>query len=72
LIGYKDGHTKSFILLLNNFNAPNVFDGDQQRIELTSSKIDWQTEGITYWKDDIIYFSCETTPDVPATIIWSE
>jgi hypothetical protein len=68
LIGYKSGHTNSFMLFLSNFTAPNFFSGNQQRIELTKAKIDWQTEGITYWKDDIIYFSCETTSDVPATI----
>jgi hypothetical protein len=68
LIGYKNGHTKSFILLLSNFNGPNIFEGDQQRIELTNSKIDWQTEGITFGANDIIYFSCETTSDVPATL----
>jgi hypothetical protein len=68
LIGYRSGHTNSFILLLSNFTAPDFFNGNQQRIELTKSKIDWQTEGITYWNDDIIYFSCETTSDVLATI----
>jgi hypothetical protein len=68
LIGYESGHYNSFMILLSNFNAPNVFNGNQQRIGLTSTKIDWQTEGITFGNNDVIYFSCETTSDVPATL----
>lgn len=67
LIGYHKGHLYPFILLFTNFTGDDFFSGDHQRIELAKKEWDWQLEGITYSNNNIVYFTCEETKQVPAT-----
>lgn len=67
LIGYRKGHTSPFIILFNNFRGNDFFSGKHKRLELTDKRWDWQLEGITYNRDDMVYFSCEKTNEVKAT-----
>ena len=68
LIGYHKGHTYPFIYLFSNFQGNNFFSGENQKIELADKKWDWQLEGITYTSKNLVYFSCEGTDEVPATL----
>lgn len=68
LIGYHKGHTYPFIYLFNNFQGNNFFSGKHQKIELADKKWDWQLEGITYGNNNNLYFSCEETKEVTATL----
>jgi hypothetical protein len=68
LIGYHKGHTFPFIYLFNNFEGNNFFSGEYKKIELADKKWDWQLEGITYGTDNLVYFSCEGTKEVAATL----
>ncbi len=67
LIGYHKGHKFPFIILFNDFRDNNFFTGSYQRINLADKPWDWQLEGITYGNNNILYFSCEGTKQVPAT-----
>ncbi|WP_207492069.1 hypothetical protein [Aridibaculum aurantiacum] len=68
LTGYHSGHTFPFILILKNFSGDTFFSGEKERIELADKKIDWQVESIAYTRDNMIYFACEKTKDVEATL----
>ncbi len=68
LCGYHKGHKYPFILLLKNFTGNNFIGGKQERIVLTNKPWDWQIEGITYTDDGKVYFSCERTKEVDATL----
>ena len=68
LIGYDKGHKNPFILFFRNFKGNNFFFGSMERVELSHKKTDWQVEGVTYSGNDMVYFSCEETKDVPATL----
>jgi hypothetical protein len=68
LIGYHKGHTYPFIYLFSGFKGNDFFSGEHQKIELANKKWDWQLEGITYNNKDVVYFSCEGTDEVPATL----
>jgi hypothetical protein len=67
LIGYHKGHQYPFIYLFNDFQGDDFFSGNHKKINLTDGKWDWQLEGITYSADNVVYFSCEGTNQVPAT-----
>ena len=67
LTGYRKGHSYPFILLFNNFEGNNFFSGDFEKINLADKKWDWQLEAITYGENKV-YFSCEGTDQVPATL----
>jgi hypothetical protein len=66
LIGYHKGHTYPFMLLFKNFKGDDFLSGEHSRIELADKEWDWQLEGISL-TNDMVYFSCEGTPEVPAT-----
>jgi hypothetical protein len=68
LTGYEKGHTSPFIIFFKNFKSNNFFSGTAERIELGNKKTGWQIEGVTYKGDNMVYFSCEETKDVPATL----
>ena len=68
LCGYNKGHKFPFILLFKNFSGNNFFGGQMERIELADKPWDWQIEGITYGKDNKVYFSCEETKEVKSTL----
>ncbi len=68
LTGYEKGHEHPFVLLLKNFSGDNFFSGNVERIELTKKKKEWQIEGITFKNNKVVYFSCEETKNVPATL----
>lgn len=68
LTGYEKGHTSPFIIFLKNFKGNNFFSGTAERIKLGNKKTDWQVEAVTYKGDNMVYFSCEGTKDVPATL----
>lgn len=67
LIGYHKGHRYPFIILFTDFIGNDFFAGDHKKIKLADQPWDWQLEGITYSNDNIVYFSCEGTKEVPAT-----
>jgi hypothetical protein len=60
LIGYQNNHAASFLWYLNDFTNDQFFNGNKRRIEIGNAS-DWQTEGICYKGDSMIYISCETT-----------
>jgi hypothetical protein len=66
LIGYHKGHTYPFMLFFKNFKGDDFLSGEPTRIELADKEWDWQLEGISL-TNDMVYFSCEGTPEVPAT-----
>jgi hypothetical protein len=66
LIGYRKGHTYPFMIFFKNFQGDDFLSGEHNRIELADKEWDWQLEGITL-TNDMAYFSCEGTPEVPAT-----
>ncbi len=68
LIGYDKGHENPFMLFFSNFKGNDFFSGKAERVELKNKKEEWQVEGITFKSDDEIYFSCEKTKDVDATL----
>ncbi len=68
LCGYNKGHKFPFILLFKNFTGNNFFSGQMERIELADKPWDWQIEGITFSKDNKVYFSCEETKEVKSTL----
>jgi len=61
LLGYQSNHSNSFIYYLNDFKSDSFFSGNKRRVLLTGGPTDWQTEGICYKGDSMIYISCETT-----------
>lgn len=67
LIGYHKGHKYPFILFFTGFSGDDFLSGKHKRIDLADKEWDWQLEGITYGADDMLYFSCEGTKEVPAT-----
>lgn len=60
LLGYQTNHSNSFIYYLNDFQGDSFFSGNKRRILLTGGPVDWQTEGICYKDDSMIYLSCES------------
>ncbi len=68
LCGYNKGHKFPFVLLFKNFTGNNFFAGQMERIELADKPWDWQVEGITFSKDNKVYFSCEETKEVKSTL----
>ncbi|MCW3079268.1 hypothetical protein [Segetibacter sp.] len=68
LLGYRKGHTFPFIYLFNDFRGENFFSGKHQKIELADKNWDWQLEGIAYGNNNNLYFSCEETKEVTATL----
>jgi hypothetical protein len=64
LIGYRNGHTYPFIILINDFKGEDFFSGKVSRYELDDTKRDWQVESISYLNDDTFIFACEGTKDV--------
>lgn len=67
LIGYHKGHRFPFIILFNKFSGNDFFSGSHKKINLADEPWDWQLEGITYGSNNMLYFSCEGTKQVPAT-----
>lgn len=67
LIGYHKGHRFPFIILFDKFSGNDFFSGSHKKINLADMPYDWQLEGITYGNDNMLYFSCEGTKQVPAT-----
>ncbi|MGI8634332.1 MAG: hypothetical protein ACR2KZ_02910, partial [Segetibacter sp.] len=67
LIGYHKGHRYPFIYLFKDFIGNDFFSGNHKKIDLADQPWDWQLEGITYSNQNIVYFSCEGTKEVPAT-----
>ena len=68
LIGYENGHEKPFVWLLNSFAGTDFFSGKSTQYQLANRKVDWQTEGITFYNDNTLVFSCEETKDFPASL----
>lgn len=68
LIGYTKGHKFPFILLFSGFQGNNFFKGKMERIELADKGWDWQLESFSYNTDDRVYFACEGTKQVKATL----
>lgn len=68
MTGYHKGHKFPFIILFNNFHGNDFFSGDHKKINLADKSWDWQIEGITYGDNEIIYFACEGTKQVAATL----
>lgn len=68
LLGYLSNHTGSFILLLDDFSDNNFFSGTIKRVPIIDHNVDWQTEGISYFNDNRIFISCESTNAVPVTL----
>jgi hypothetical protein len=66
LIGYHKGHNYPFMIFFRNFKGDDFLSGEHNRIELADKEWDWQLEGISL-TNDMVYFSCEGTPEVPAT-----
>lgn len=66
--GYNKGHKYPFILLFKNFQGCNFFSGKTERIELADKPWDWQMEGISYDNAGNLYFACEKTKEVKATL----
>jgi hypothetical protein len=67
LIGYHKGHLYPFIFLFTDFIGNDFFSGNHKKINLADQSWDWQLEGITYSNQNIVYFACEATKEVPAT-----
>jgi len=67
LIGYHKGHRFPFILLFTSFTGNNFFSGDHEKINLANKPWNWQLEGISYDKNNMLYFTCEGTKEVSAT-----
>ena len=73
LVGYETGHRQPFIWLLSNFSGNNFFSGQATLYPITKDKnLDWQTEGITFYKNNTLALSCEGTKDVPASLYFIE
>ncbi len=68
LCGYNRGHKYPFIILLKNFTGNNFLSGKTERIELADKEWEWQIESITYTSDNKLYFACEETKEVEATL----
>ncbi len=68
IIGYHKNHLYPFIMLLANFDGKTFGKGKMERIELADKKWDWQLESIAIDSADMIYFACEETKEVTATI----
>ncbi len=68
LTGYQKGHDEPFILFIKNFTGNDFFSGKLERVQLGKKNKEWQVEGITYKGDSQVYFACEATKDVPATL----
>jgi hypothetical protein len=62
LLGYSRNKTGSFLLLFNDFSGDLFFSGNKRRIEFDNNK-EWQTEGITFQSDSVLYVSCEKGGD---------
>lgn len=67
LVGYKSGHTYSFLWYLSEFTGDMFFSGNKRRIEIGSSS-EWQTEGVAWLSDNRLFISCEDTGPPPASL----
>lgn len=67
LIGYHKNHQYPFIFLFKDFQGNDFFTGNQEHLELADKPWDWQLESISFKDDDMVYFACEGTKEVPAT-----
>lgn len=68
LLGYQDDHQFPFIWKFTGFKGTDFFSGDAVSQLLSSSPLDWQTEGMIFINEDEILISCETTDDVNAAL----
>jgi hypothetical protein len=66
-----NGSKNSFIWLLSDFKNANFFSGNKHRLELGNTSTPWQTEGVTFCKENgsqRIFISCETKSNLSAGI----
>jgi hypothetical protein len=68
LIGYMNTKNNSFLWILDNFQNDQFFSGNKKRIEIGNSRTNWKTEGIAYEKNNRLFISCESSPDVRGSL----
>ncbi|MEX0719207.1 MAG: hypothetical protein WD059_00980 [Balneolaceae bacterium] len=68
LLGYQDDHQFPFLWKFLDFSGNNFFSGNSSSVKISTSPLDWQTEGMTFKDENEIFISCETTGDVKASL----
>lgn len=68
LIGYGGSKLNSFIYRLTNFSETQFFAGQKEKIIVGNNFTQWQTEGICFFDSSHLFISCESTPDVSASL----
>lgn len=68
LIGYLGSKLNSFLWLLSDFHGNFFFSSNKRRIEIGNNVTPWQTEGIAFADTNRLFISCETTPEIPASL----
>jgi hypothetical protein len=71
LIGYKPGHSSSFLWLFSDFKGISFFSGNKRRVEINNGG-EWQTEGVCYESNMRIIISCEKRNATPSSFYYMD
>lgn len=57
-----------FIWFFKKFTGNNFFEVSKVKEVLTTKSTPWQTEGIDYISHTRMFLTCESTPEIPASL----
>jgi hypothetical protein len=66
--GYMNRKVFPFIWFFKGYSGDNFFEGAAIRESLTTKSTPWQTEGIDYKSSGQLFLSCESTPEIGASL----
>ncbi len=66
LLGYQKKHQFPFVWKITDFEDADFFSGRADYDLLSKFPVDWQTEGLAFKDNEVIFFSCEGSDDVKA------
>ena len=66
--GYESQKLHPFIWFFKDFADNHFFEGAKTKVSLSGNDTLWQTEGMDYSSSSQIFLSCESTPDINASL----
>ena len=66
--GYASEKKFPFIWFFKNYGTHNFFEGEKIQLPLTTNPDPWQTEGLDYETTNRMFLSCESTPNISASL----
>ena len=66
--GYEPQKQHPFIWFYKDYTGNHFFEGDKTKVTLSGDNKQWQTEGIDYTSSNTMFLSCESTPDIAASL----